>query len=83
MTNFAHYACGFWRDGQMPAITPVFIVSYDQKNHAYQVARDEYDAFVQWVAQTWARDDEVRGDEESNTDYLERLGVTIRELNWS
>jgi len=83
MTNFAHYACGSWREGQLPNITPIYIVSYDQANTAYQVPRRHYDAFVDWVAQAWESSDDFIGEDETSAEYLERRHIHIREDTWS
>lgn len=81
MTDFALYHEGNWRDGEMPKISgATYIVNYDQRNRAYYVQKDEYEDFIEWVAQNWEIDRDPREDDEEAGDYLDRIGVSIREV---
>lgn len=82
MTKFGLYTCGEWRDGEMPKVTPIYVVNYDQRNIAYQVERRDYGDFIDWVAQTWERSDDLIGEDETSADYLDRRGIHVRELSW-
>lgn len=81
MTDFAIFFEGSWRDGQPAADThATYVVWYDQKHTAYRVARRDYDDFIEWVAVQWETSDlrDVENDETAS-DYLDRIGVQVYE----
>ena len=81
MTDFALYHKGTWRDGELPKISgATYVVNYDQRNRAYHIQKDEYDEFIEWVAQNWEIDRTPREDNEDAGDYLERIDVLVREI---
>lgn len=83
MTDFALYHVGDWRNGEAPKLrTATYVVNYDQRNRAYQIDRDQYDDFIQWVAEKWELENEPHDTDAGETcaDYLDRIGVSIREL---
>lgn len=87
MIDFASKHITRWKDGAFFDYSEaaedgrVVIVWYDQKNDAYRVDPAEHDAFLEFVAIHWSRDNEPQDIEagEIDTDYLNRIGVTIRE----
>lgn len=81
MTDFALYYCGQWKAGQNPHFeVSVYTVTYDGKTRAYAVPGSDIDGFRSWVAATWASDDQCQWWGESDSDYLDRIGVTIRKV---
>jgi hypothetical protein len=53
-TDFALYFVAKWKDGQFPKANPGnMVVNYDQINHAYDIAADDMDEFIEWVAENW------------------------------
>lgn len=81
MTDFGLYHEGTWRDGEAAKISgATYVVNFDQRNRAYHIGRDQYDDFVEWVAQTWETDIRPREDDEDAADYLDRIGCSIREV---
>ena len=89
MIDFSAYFVARWNDGQMPKARPGnTVVSYDQTNSAYDIAEDDMAEFIEWVAQNWEIDRDPRGfwDDATDTmtdepaaDYLDRIGVTVRQ----
>lgn len=80
MTDFALNHEGQWRDGEMPKITAAtYIVNYDQKNTAYHIQKSDYEDFIEWVAVTWETDYKPREDDEEASEYLDRIGASVRE----
>ena len=89
-TDFSAYFVAKWRCGQMPkAVEGNTVVHYDQTNHAYDISADDMAEFVEWVANNWQSDYEPRGfwDEaaqdmvaEAPQDYLDRCGISIRQV---
>lgn len=78
MTDFGLYHVGTWRAGEMPnAENATHIVTYDQRSRAYQIEPGDYADFVEWVAVQWETGD-LREDDESAADYLDRIGVDVR-----
>lgn len=81
MTDFSMYHTGDWRDGEIPKVnTSIVVVNYDTRNRAYAVPKDELDEFSEWVAQKWEIDRDPREEDEEAGDYLDRIGVSIRDL---
>jgi len=81
MTDFALYHEGKWRDGEMPKISgATYIVNYDQTNQAYHIKKSDYDDFIEWVASNWETDYTQRDENEDASDYLDRLGCSVREV---
>ena len=81
MSDFTLYHEGTWRDGQIPKVSAqTYVVHYDATNHAYHIEIDQHADFVEWVAQKWEIDVEQRDDDEDASEYLDRIGVSIRKL---
>lgn len=81
MTDFALYNEGSWKDGQMPSISgATYVVHYDTTSRAYHIQKDDYDDFIEWVARKWEIDRAPRNEDEEASEYLDRIGVSIREL---
>ena len=80
-TDFALYHEGTWRAGEMPKVSgATYVVAYDTRYRAYHIQKDEYEEFIEWVAQNWEIDRAPREDGEEAGDYLERIDVSVREL---
>ena len=78
MTNFGFYCVGSWRAGEMPkAENATHIVTHDQRSYAYTIKPDDYADFIEWVAVQWETGD-LREDDESAADYLDRIDVDVR-----
>lgn len=87
-TDFTAYFVAKWKDGQFPKCKDGnTIVQYDQTSHAYDIASDDMEEFIEWVADTWQTDYEPRGfwDEEEEDmifecaqDYLDRRCINVR-----
>ena len=81
MTNFALYHCGQWKAGQNEHWDlAVYTVTYDQTTRAYAVPDTDFDSFQSWVAMEWATDNEWQEDDESDSAYLNRSGVSISKV---
>ena len=84
MTQQYHYYVTKWKAGEYPdwdyPVTKFEVlraVVYDQTTHLYTVEKDELDNFDEWVAMTWACENEPQGDEETNADFFERMDIQI------
>jgi len=81
MTDFAAYHAGTWRDGEpMRFSNRYLVVSYDTKHRLYEISRKNYSDFIDWVACTWSPDRKPMNDGEESSEYLDRIGVRISEL---
>ena len=78
-TDFTAYFVAKWKDGQFPKCKDGnTIVQYDQTSHAYDIASDDMEEFIEWVADTWQTDYEPREEDEEAEDYLERRCINVR-----
>jgi hypothetical protein len=81
MTDFALCHEGTWRDGEAPKLSgATYVVHHDQRSRAYHIERFQFAEFLDWVAIQWEIDRDPRGDDEPAQDYLDRIGVTVREM---
>jgi hypothetical protein len=65
------------------------VVRHDETNHAYDIAADDMADFLDWVANTWETDhmpqcycEEAEDNwvAETTQDYLDRCGISIRQV---
>jgi hypothetical protein len=74
---------GEYEDWDYPIVTeskPTEVlrgVVQDQKTDLYVVFVDDLVEFEDWVAMTYASENDWQEDDESNRDYLDRIGVQI------
>jgi len=83
MNNFAYFVTK-WKAGEAPAwdytVTSYEVlraVVHDQTTHLYTVEKDELSNFGDWVAMTWASENEPQGDDEANEDFFQRMDIQI------
>lgn len=80
LTDFAIYHVGTWHAGAFPKDEgATHVVTYDQRSHAYNIPPEDVAAFPEWVAIQWETGD-LRDNDESASDYLDRIGVSIRQI---
>lgn len=82
--QFAYFHVNQWKAGEYPewdypvnSFEVLRAVVHDQTTHLYTVEKDELDNFAEWVAMTWACENEPQGEEECNDAFFERMDIQI------
>lgn len=79
MTDFSMYYTSDWRSGQMPKSKGA-IVSHDTRHFCYDIAHEDQNEFLEWVAITWSNDRRFFGEIEQETaqEFLDRADIQVR-----
>lgn len=84
MNNFAYFGVDKWKAGEYPEwdypVTSSEVlraVVHDQTTHLYTVEKEELSYFADWVAMTWACENDPQGEEECNEAFFERMDIQI------